>query len=413
MISPRLRLELRRARRPLLWIGWLLLCAALASWVVFRNQTFERPWAEHVQVRVAVDDAKGVQVNHQVRVAGVVVGVVKRIDLTDHRPVLTLSLERRYAPVYRDARLRVRPQTPLNDMYVAIEDRGSPRAGVLGAEQVLAAERTTSPVDVSRVLNTFDADTRVRLGRVLDGLQRGLDDEGGRQLRAAFAQLGPFLHGARRLTGVLAERRATMRRLVHATAGVSGAVAVRDRQLGALVHSGGATLRELARRDEPLARSLAELPETLDALDRGLARVQAAQDDVDPALVALRPVARRLEPGLRALERFGTDARPAVRALRPSVVALEPLADALRPTAVGLQRSFARLRPQAPRLDRVTAKVEGCLMPAQKFLHWSLSVFKFGDANAAYTRAASTLGLDSVDGALAEPHARHEKDCAE
>ena len=413
MIAPRLRLELRRARRPLLWVGWLLLCAALASWVVFRIQTFERPWDDYVQVRVAVDDAKGVQVNHQVRIAGVVVGVVRRIDLQGRRPVLTLSLQRRYAPLHRDARLRIRPQTPLNDMYVAIEDRGSTRAGELGPETVLSAERTTSPVDVSRVLNTFDADTRVRMTRLLEGLGRGLDDDGGRQLRAAFAQLGPFLHDARRLTRVLAERRTTMRALVHALAGVGGAVATRDRQLAGLVRGGGATLDELARHDRPLGRSLRALPATLTALERGLVRVHAATAEVDPALRQLRPVARALEPGLVALERFGRDARPAVRALRPAVTALEPLSAALRPTADGLERTFARLAPQAPRLDRVTTKVAGCLYPTQKFLHWSLSVFKFGDANAAYTRAESVLGVDSVDGALREPNARHERDCAE
>lgn len=411
--ADRLRLEISRARRPFLWALWLLLCATLASWVVFKNQTFERPWKDYAEVRVAFADAKGMQVNHQVRVAGVPVGVVKRTELVDGRPVLTLSIEEEHGPLYRDARFRLRPQTPLADMYVAIERRGTRAAGELTADTIVPAEQTTSPVDVSRVLNTFNADSRRRMAVLLEGLAKGLDDRGGTQLRTAFAELAPFLRSAQRLTGVLAERRTAMRELVHGLTGVTGAVAIRDRQLRTLVRDGSATLGTLAAQDRPLAAALTELPATLTALDRSFAQVRRAEDELDPALTALLPLARSLEDGLGGLERFAGDAQPAFRRLTPAVTALRPLARDLAPTARSLTAAFDELLSQAPRLDRVTDRVDECLHPLQKFLAWSISVFKFGDANAAYTRADSTLGVDSAAGAAQDPATRHQPDCAE
>ncbi|WP_205699628.1 MlaD family protein [Conexibacter sp. SYSU D00693] len=410
----RIRLEVGRARRPFGWLLWLALCAVIASWVVFRNQTFERPWEDYEQVRVAVADAKGVQAGrHQVRIAGVVVGVVKRTELVDGRAVLTLSVEREHAPLYRDARFRVRPQTPLQDMYVAIERRGTPRAGRLGPDEVVPAEQTVSPVDISRVLNTFDAPTRTRLATVLDGLREGLDRDGGDQLRAAFVQLGPFLHAADRLTHVLQRRRTETRELVHSMGGVTRALAVRDRQLRRLVRGGSATLGTLAERDAPLSATIAQLPPLLRTLDGSFARVQAAQDELDPALTALQPAARAMDDGLEALQRFGGEATPAFRALDPAVRELRPLVGDLAPTARSLALGLDRLRPQAPAFDRITRKLEGCLYPLQKFLHWGLSVFKFGDATAAYSRSTSSIGLDSAGGAVKDSGNRHEPDCAE
>lgn len=411
--TERLKLELGRARRPFLWALWLLLCATLASWVVFKNQTFERPWKHYFDVRVAFADAKGAQTNHQVRVAGVPVGVVKRSELVDGRPVLTLTIEKKFGPLYRDARFRLRPQTPLADMYVAVERRGTRTAGVLDAKDIVPAEQTVSPVDISRVMNTFDADARHRLALLLDGLSRGLGDGGGDQLRAVFVELGPFLQSAHRLTSILADRRQAVRELVHGLSGVTGAVATRDRQLRTLVHRGDETLGVLAAGDRPLAGTLAELPVTLQSLGTSFAAVRRAEDQIDPALTDLLPVARRLEPGLAALARFGRDAAPAFRALTPSVTALEPLVRDLRPTAASLADLFDRLQPQAGRLDRVTKKVDGCLYPLQKFLAWSLSVWKFADANAAYTRANSTLGTDSAAGARRDSATHHEPDCGE
>jgi phospholipid/cholesterol/gamma-HCH transport system substrate-binding protein len=406
--SDRLALEVRRARIPFM-LYMLLVCAALvAGWVIFKNQAVQWPWKSYYAVRVGVADAKGVVAGKQeVRIAGVKVGLITQSQLVNGSPVLTLSLDPKYAPLYRDARLRLRPITPLQDMYVAVESRGTAGAGKLTSAYILPARQTAVPVDISRVLNTFNTDTRAWLTHLLDGLGRGLSDRGA-QLQAAFVQLAPFLHAAQQVTDAIASRRRETADLVHNFGALTAALAQRQGQLAGLVSSGNSTLGVLASNDVPLASMLRELPPTLGALRSSFLDLRAAEAQLDPALRALEPVARVLPSGLQALGRFGRDARPALAALRPAVRALLPLATALAPASASLQSAFANLTPQLPRLDRITARIVPCELPIQKFFQWTLSVMKIGDAYGAFPRGTLSFGADSAGGLLTQPgYTRH------
>ena len=411
--NDRLALEVRRARIPFMLFLLLIAAGLTAGWVIFKNQTVQWPWQDTYKVRVAFDDVKGVQPGHQqVRLAGVPVGVIEKSELVGGHPVLTLSLEKKYAPLYRDARVRLRPATPLQDMYAAIALRGTARTGKLTSTDILPADRAVTPVDISRVLNTFNADTRTRLAHLLDGLGSGLADRGA-QLRAAFVQLAPFLRSAQRLTQTLTARRQDTSHLVHNLRTLTEALGQREDELTALVTSGNSTLGALARNDAPLARTLRELPPALQTSRSSFRSVRAAETELDPAVRGLEPVAGALRPGLQALERFGRDATPALASLRPSVRALRPLATALAPVSASLKRSFESLTPQAPRLDRMTARVVPCELAIQKFFQWTLSVGKFGDAYGAFPRGQINFGSDSAGGLVQQPgYARH-RSCAQ
>lgn len=393
----RLALELRRARVPFLWYMALLACGSVAAWVIFKNQVYQKPWVDYYDVRAAVDDAKVVVPGKQeVRIAGVKVGVITKSELVGGTPVVTLSLEPRYAPIYRDARLRLRPVTPLQDMYMAVE-RGTPAAGRLPAGGLIRAEQTVTPVDISRVLQTFDADTRDRLGGLLRQMGPALKDNGG-ELRAAFAAAAPFLHEAERVTTALADRRVALRRAVTSFARLTGALAARDGQLTRLVRGGDATLAELGSRDRDLSALIADIPPTLANLRSSMQTLGVAQRDLDPALTELRGVADRLEPGMVALERLGRTATPAVRALAPAVNRLVPLARDLRPTAGSLATAFALLREQAPAYDRLTAEVPPCRDAVRDFFSNTPSVTKFGNAFGVYPRGDLTIAPDTAGG---------------
>jgi virulence factor Mce-like protein len=409
----RLALELRRSRGPFaIWLG-LLVLAVGAGGVILKNMNNQYPWEDVYEVRVAIDDAKGVVPELQdVRISGVPVGTITKSELVANRPVLTLSIDREHAPLYRDARLRLRPQTPLQDLYVDVEDRGTPAAGELTAGDIFPAARTQVPVQVSDVLNVFDQPTRARYEVALDEMGRGLDD-GGDQLRAAFAEMVPFLHAARRMNRVTAERRRHTRRLIHNFRLLAEELARRDGVVTRLVASGHTTLGELASNDEALERTIAELPPTMRQLDRSLTVLQPALDELDPALDALRRAASALEPGLEALRAFSTDASPALQALRRPVRELAPTVRALRPPIGDLDPAFARLRPQAPRLDRITALVSACKLGFQKFFQWTPSVFKMGDTHGAVPRGEQTIAPADAGGQTRDPNLRRSPSCTD
>ena len=158
--SDRLRLEIQRARGPLLLLVLLVIGGIVSLLLMVGNLQFERPWDDYRTVKAEVTDAKAIQPGKQaVRIAGVDVGVVRDWEVDGDKAVITLAIKEQYGEIYQDASVRIRPVSPLQDMYVAL-DRGTPQAGVVPEGGRLQVARTVSPVDISRVLNVFDRDTR-------------------------------------------------------------------------------------------------------------------------------------------------------------------------------------------------------------------------------------------------------------
>lgn len=392
--SDRLALELKRSRVPFLLVLFMIGCALIGGWYLFRQQKVQWFWQDTHQVKVEFDDVKGVRPNQQdVRLAGVSIGMISDAKVSpDGKAVLTLSLQKKFGDIYKNARMRLRPVTPLQDMYVSIESRGTPSAGKLEGDQVLALQRTASPVDISRVLNTFDPDTRTHLASLLNDMGKGLGDHGD-ELRRSFVQLAPFLQAADRLTGAMADRRKEIARVVHNLGALTAAVNTRDKQLSSLVQVGNGTLAELAGHDSTLSATLSELPPTLQQMRTSFSDLRSAEDELDPALRGLKPVAEKLKPGLDALEQVSRDAIPALRSLQPAVKQLRPLAEDLQPTSLALKDALGRLAPTTPRLDRASQKIVPCRLAIGKFFQWTLSVLKFYDGGGAYPRGELVLGM--------------------
>jgi len=412
--SDRLLLEIKRARVPFLLTALLLAFASVATWYMLRKQEVQWPWQDTVKYRVAFDDVKGVRPGQQqVRIAGVKVGLISDAEVQGDHAVLTLSVEKKHAPLYRDARLSLRPVTPLQDMYVSIESRGTPKAGELGSGDVLALQRSESPVDISRVLNTFDGDTRTRLAALISDFGDGVGGNGD-DLRRAFAAMAPFLHQVDRLTGVMTQRRREIARVVDNVGSLAAAVNTRDRQLTKLIGDGHQTVAELAAHDETLAGTLGELPATMSQIRSSFAALRTAEDQLDPALRDLVPVAEVMKSGLGGLRDLSEDATPSLRALRPAVKALRPLARSLQPTSVALRDGLTKLAPTTPHLDKATADVVPCRTIVGKFFNWTLSVFKYYDDGGTWPRGELSVGLPALTlGQGTNPVMRRESGCTD
>lgn len=395
--TERLKLEIARSRRPAMQYVYLIAVASFCLAIVLKNQFYNRFWERKYTFSAQFADVKGVTPGAQrVKIAGITVGVVTDSVNKDGRAVLTMQLKKKYGPIYKDAKLRLRPLTPLEDMYINIESRGHKAAGELHG-QTLTAAHTVSPVDISRVLNEFPDATRTRMQILLNQMGRGLKDNG-TTLKWAFGEVSPFLTAAQRTTTVVNDRRVQTARLVTNLHRLTGALAQRDRQLTSLVGAGNSTLGALAGTDQQLDATLRAIPPTLDAVRSGFVRLRSAEGQLDPALTDLGPVADNLEAGMRSLAAFSTDARPALAALKPAVTQIAPLARDLRPTSVGLRDAFAQLRGEAPALDRITRQIPPCFDVISSFFNDTLSVFKFSDAYGAYPRGNDSEDADTVGG---------------
>jgi phospholipid/cholesterol/gamma-HCH transport system substrate-binding protein len=409
----RLRLEIRRAFVPFLVVVGFMGLGVASVMLLAARLNIALPWHDRYEVRVAVDDASGVVPgNHEVRISGVVVGKISDVGIERGQAVLTLEVEPEHGPLYRDARLRLRPRTPLEDMYLNVEDRGSAGAGEVPDGGELLAARTQSPVHIREVLDVFDADVRPRMRQTIASLGRGLGGHGA-DFRAALVELAPFLQSAQRLTREYAVRGRRTRRLVHNFRLITEELARREGQLTRLAAGGGKAFGELGSVDQPLAELITQLPPTLSRLPKSFAKLTATADDLDAAFVALRPAARALPAGLDALNSVAPEIETGAAALRRPLPSLARLVRAARPVAENLDASFSGLLPQAPRLDRVTAALVPCRLTFQKFFHHTISVSQWYDAFGVRPRGQSVLSLKGASaGQVRDVELTHEPDCA-
>ncbi|MCW3041275.1 MAG: hypothetical protein JWM31_3180 [Solirubrobacterales bacterium] len=399
--ATRLRLEARRSLPSLPPIV-LAVIATLVGGALLFSQLTPTLFKSTREVQFAIDDAYGVLPGvNQVRYLGVPAGQIKKIERHGTRLILRLSVRKDY-PIYKDARAELRPETPLNDMYLDVVDPGHRSAGELGGGDVLPETRTASNVKINDVLNALNPNTRVRLEQLLDNLGNGLHDRG-LALRAAVDAFSPFLADAGRITDAVARHQKLTRRLVHNAGVLTTELGTRQQQLRTLVAAGSATLGALQQGSPDLDRTLRELPPTVNEINASFASVRGVLPDLDRAVTDLDPVADRLPAALRDVRELNGVLSPAVRRLRAPVTQLVPFANQLRPVARNLQASIVALRPQTGSIDKITTSLVKCEQGVIGFFQWNASLSKFGDISGPIPRGNLAVGVPDLGGTGTAP----------
>src|SRR5919197_6029537 len=114
-----------------------------------RGYEFKASFAEATQLAQEAD----------VRISGVTVGKVKKIELGDDgRSEATIELERKYAPIPSDARAILRQKTLLGETYVEMTP-GTKGAPPLKEGAKLATKNVAPTVELDEILRSFDAKT--------------------------------------------------------------------------------------------------------------------------------------------------------------------------------------------------------------------------------------------------------------
>lgn len=394
-LRARTRRQAKRAIRPGL-VAIAGIAVGVAAFAYLTLHVERTRLVDSGAIAFQVDDASGVQPKvNEVRFRGIPAGKITKVEMRGTQPVITVDMETKYGNVYRDAKAELRPNTPLQDMYLNIVDRGTPDAGRATADDPVPASRTDTSVHISEVLNVFDGNERARLAHLLDGFGNGLDDRG-LKLKAAFADLVPFVTVAARITDQLGANDARTRRLVHNTGVLTSELGRRESQLRRLVDQTSVTMSTLGASSGDIDRTLAQLPATIRTADSSFTAVRGVLGDVDGALSDLDPVADRLPESLRSVRRLATAATPAVRALQRPVKRLVPLATTLAPTASALSTSVSRLLPQVDTIDKTVKAVSQCLPEIYGFMAWDASMSKFGDTQGAAPRGNAVMGAGSL-----------------
>ena len=362
-----MRQAIRKHLRDFIAILFLVVVAAGVAGYILSNQRFYLPaWVPGIgtdfytvkaefETGQAVVPGQGQTVN----IAGVKVGDIGQVELEEGVAVVELKIQDKYKPIYRDARMLLRPKTGLKDMFVEL-DPGTQAAGELPENGRIELAQTRPDVNPDEILAQLDKDTRSYLillanagGEAFtDDPTKPYDQSYAADLRETFKRFEPTNVYVKRFTGLLSERRRNAERAVHNFSALVQELSKKDTQLAELVESSNANFQAFAEQEANLRRALQLFPSTLETTRETLGKAKLLADELGPSFQALRPFARALGPALQ-------DTRPALRATTPIIrdeirpftrIAREPVkdlrraAETLAPTTAGLNDSFSILR---------------------------------------------------------------------
>jgi phospholipid/cholesterol/gamma-HCH transport system substrate-binding protein len=297
------------------------------------------PFRHHYTVSAVFRSANNVKKNSPVRIAGVNVGKVTKVDADPDDPsaaVVTMRIDKQGLPLHSDATFAVRPRIFLEGNFFVDVSPGSPSAPVIGDGATIPINQTRSPVQLDQVLTSLQSDTRKNLQLLLDELSTGVDKSGGKGFNESIKYWEPaYKNGAIVADAQLGEQPHDLSGYLASASQVAAALDRDPAKLASLITDFNTTANAFARQQGHLSSAIAELPRTLHA---GM-----------PALAALN----RSFPHVRA---FVKDFRPGVRSSRAAIAASTPLVQQLRGLVQPseLRGLVADLRPTVPSLTRLT-----------------------------------------------------------
>jgi ABC-type transporter Mla subunit MlaD len=338
---------------------------AIASVLAY---TKSLPWADPYEVTAVFDSAQNVRVKSPVRIAGVNVGEVTKVEHLDTTgeelvaqsgedpatlpgpdedsgeaaAVVTMKLNEEALPLHEDARFKLRPRLFLEGNLFVDVKTGSPNAPETDEGHQFPVTQTSNTVQLDQVLTTLQSDVRGDLQTFLDQFGNALIKYEGAE---AFNELYRSSAGAGKYTSqvnnaILGERPHDLSGLIRNLDRVLRALGQNEATLQDLVTNFRVFSGSFAAQDQALERAIANLPDVLDAARPAFANLNAS-------FPPLRAFAREALPGVRSTPETIDAALPFVHQLRRLVSKpeLRGLVHDLRPAIPKLARLASRTRP--------------------------------------------------------------------
>ncbi len=341
-----------------------LLAAVVLGLLAFFGFTKTNPFDNPYELKAAFRDVRSLKPRSPVRIAGVDVGRVTKVDSLseDGAAEVTMELSEDALPVHSDATLRVRPRILLEGNFFVDLRPGSPSAAELDDGGTVPLSQTSASVTLPEILEVLDTDTRADLRTLLYELGTVALVEGGGA--RAFNRTLPLLAPAYRLTAITNDAllgldpRRDIRRLLRGQARTFGALADNPEALKELVTDLNVTAGALARQDSALSASVPALRDTLRAGQPALAAV-------NNTLPTLRAFSLEAVPGVRSSVATLDAAIPWIRQATGLVSQdeLRGLAADLRQAVPSLVQLNTELVPLLNRLRALSSCTNQVLVP--------------------------------------------------
>jgi phospholipid/cholesterol/gamma-HCH transport system substrate-binding protein len=309
----------------------------LPGWVPVLGRSYFTLKAE-LQTAQAVTPGQG----QAVTIAGAKIGEIASVDLHEGVATVTMKVTPKYARLYRNATLLVRPKTGLQDITVEVNP-GTPSAGKLRSGETLPLSQTAPTVNFDEFLAGLDAETRAYLRELLAGAGEAFKNNG-KAFAATVKRFDPTARYIQEIARELALRHANTARSIHNFRLLVEAIGGKDKQLAQLVDASNAVYATFAKEDASVQRTLQLLPGALHKTGVGLGKLATAANVLGPTLHKLEPFAKALGPANDATRRLALKTTPIFKSeIRPFARQILPVIDELGPDTKQLAEAFPHL----------------------------------------------------------------------
>jgi phospholipid/cholesterol/gamma-HCH transport system substrate-binding protein len=394
---------IRKSLKDFVLILAVMAFAAGVGAYVLAHQRLRFPWqSTPFKLNATFDTAQAVTPGQgqTVRISGVRVGDIARVNLKDGRGVVTMDVDPEYASlIHTDASALLRPKTGLKDMFIELNP-GTAKAPSAKDGFDIPIANTLPDINPDEFYSALDSDTRDYLKLLVNGAGRGLQGRGA-DLRNLLRRFEPTHRDLARFTTAVNERRENLRRLIHNLNVLNGALANHSTDITQLVSTSSQVFRAFAREQNGIQQTVNLLPGTLQQTTSTLNKVNTFARILGPAARELVPVGPALDKANKASVPLGKEAtpilrtqiRPFVRDVRPLVRNLKPASHNLADATPDLTRTFTVLNhlfnligynPNGREDPTKDTREEGYLFWIAWLQHNGASAFANSDANGVF-----------------------------
>jgi phospholipid/cholesterol/gamma-HCH transport system substrate-binding protein len=309
----------------------------LPGWVPVLGRDYYTLKAD-IQTAQAVTPGQG----QAVTIAGAKIGEVASVELRNGIATITMKVTPKYARIYRNATLLLRPKTQLQDITVEVNP-GTPGAGKLASGSTLPLSQTAPNVNFDEFLSSLDAETRAYLQELLAGAGEGFKNNG-KAFSATLKRFYPLSREVREIAKELAARHENTARAIHNFRLLTEALGGKDKQLAELVDASNAVFATFAKEDQNVQSTLRLLPGALSKARSGLGKLATAAHVLGPTLHELKPFAKALGPANEATQQLTRVTTPIIKnQIRPFAHEILPTVNQIAPDTKALSEAFPKL----------------------------------------------------------------------
>ncbi|HEX5620245.1 MAG TPA: MlaD family protein [Solirubrobacteraceae bacterium] len=355
------------------------------------------------KVRAIFENAGFVIPGEDVKVAGVKVGTIDSLDVTDDfKAAVVLDItDPGYQDFRQDAECIVRPQSLIGERFVECEPTQARAAGTEPppkleqiddgpgkGQYLLPVENTSKAVDLDLINNIMQRPVRERLSIILSDLGIGVAGRG-KDLSEVIRRADPALKEIDKVLRILAGQNDTLERLAVDSDTILAPLARERRHVSGAIENSSEVAQATAERRVALEADIERLPLFLRELTPTMVRLGALSDEMTPVLTDLGAVAPDVNRMILELGPFSSAAIPAFESLGEAADRGTPAVIAARPVITDLRRLAAVLKPVGldARKLLVSLQKTGGIQRAMDYVFFQAAGINGFDSFGHYLRA--------------------------